>query len=233
MTILETLDDLIDGWELSTLAHVIEAMVLSAAPAPDELFAASIVAAQQGLPRLAVRGLERVLELKPDHDDAREELALLRDELRGVAGHMESSNAPSSSPVVEETEEVARADLARMLALFAGRHDVHARQWYQRGEGTGYSPVHLPLTIQHLRQHVDGEITVGVYPVRGDGTCGFFVLDLDITADALRAASGDRDETARLISLVEAHTTELVERCELELGLEPLVEDSGFKGRHL
>lgn len=232
MTILETLDELIEDGAITTLAHVIEAMILSDAPDAEELYSASMVAAQQGLTRLAARGLARVMELRPDHADAREELEQLREEARSAASAVVDDDGVTDDGAAF-TDDVSRADLARMLALFAGRRDVHARQWYQRGEGAGYSPVHQPLTLQHLRQHVDGEITVGVYPVCADGTCGFFALDLDITAEALRAASGSREETARLIELVKTQTIELVERCELELGLEPLVEDSGFKGRHL
>lgn len=233
MTILETLDELIQDGAITTLAHVIEAMILSATPNAAELYSASIVAAQQGLARLARRGLARVVELEPDHVGAREELELLREESRGEHSFEVDDDRDTTADDVALTSEISRADLSRMLALFAGRRDVHARQWYQPGEGAGYSPVHQPLTIQHLRQHIDGEITVGVYPVCVDGTCGFFALDLDITAEALRAASGSREETARLIELVKAQTVELVERCELELGLEPIVEDSGFKGRHL
>ncbi len=124
------------------------------------------------------------------------------------------------------------SDLARFLVLFGGREDVHARQWYfapkDRG---GYSPVHEPLTPSVLLRHFLGEVTLGVYPVRLDGTCLFAALDLDIPRVALEAVRTDRALARRIAT--DLHQTGKAIRDHLEsLGFTVIVEDSGYKGRH-
>ncbi|MGC8917243.1 MAG: CRISPR-associated primase-polymerase type A1 [Thermoanaerobaculum sp.] len=123
-------------------------------------------------------------------------------------------------------------DLIRFLGLFGGREDVYARQWFSpaKGEG-GYSPVRQPLTVRELRAHLLGEITLGVYPIRLDGTCLFCALDVDIRKEALAEAR----KSASLAQLVRDELAELTRKLweEFEkLGMTPLVEDSGYKGRH-
>jgi hypothetical protein len=134
---------------------------------------------------------------------------------------------PSGEPVIP-----ADADLVRFLALFGGREDVYARQWFSpsKGEG-GYSPVREPLTVRQVRQHFLGDVTLGVYPIRLDGTCVFCALDLDLRRDALAEASRRR-ELARLVRGELRDTTRAVTRTLAEAGLPHLVEDSGYKGRH-
>ncbi len=126
----------------------------------------------------------------------------------------------------------ADADLVRFLTLFGGREDVYARQWYSpaKGEG-GYAPVREPLTVRQLRQHFLGEVTLGVYPIRLDGTCVFCALDVDLRRDALAEASRKR-ELAQLIRGELRETTQAVSRALTAARLPHLVEDSGYKGRH-
>jgi hypothetical protein len=125
------------------------------------------------------------------------------------------------------------ADLVRLLGLFGGRAEVHARQWYdpRKGQG-GYSPVQQPLTVRELRSHLAGDVTLGVYPIRLDGTVGFFALDLDITRRALDAARSDVEQARALRRKAAAYALELLGRLRA-LGFEPLLESSGYKGRHV
>jgi tetratricopeptide (TPR) repeat protein len=124
------------------------------------------------------------------------------------------------------------ADVVRFAHLFAGRENVYARQWTgPSGEG-GYSPVREPFTVQVARNHLLGSITVGVYPLRLDNTVTFFAFDVDITKRALARARGSVSEARRLKALVAAETHVL--HGELErLGVAAMIEDSGYKGRHL
>lgn len=138
---------------------------------------------------------------------------------------------PEETPDEDEELAASDADCARFAALFAGRENVHARQWARRGGEGGYSPVHEPLTPAVVRNHLLGSCTVGVYPIRLDGTCTFFALDLDIDKSTLEEARRQpavaqrvrddlRAEAARLLGVLRG------------LGLPPLFENSGYKGRH-
>lgn len=139
------------------------------------------------------------------------------------------------APDVEEAAEPpvpTEADAVRFAHLFAGRENVYARQWVGADGQTGYSPVHEPFTAQVARNHLAGTITVGVYPVRLDCTVTFFAFDLDIGKRALARARGSVVEARRLKDLVDREARRL--HGELAaLGIPALIEDSGYKGRHL
>jgi hypothetical protein len=104
--------------------------------------------------------------------------------------------------------------------------------WVDPRKGIGYSPIHAPLTPDLVRSHLAGSATLGTYLLRLDGTVTFFVLDLDITRKAVERARGDLERTRALRSAVREEGARL-ERALTELGLPVLLEDSGYKGRHL
>lgn len=205
------------------------------------------LALESGAFERAANLLERVLDLDPANAAAGERLhaiyveigaapraAALRERLAAAGAALP---APDRAEAVEEEppgEPVipAEADLVRFLAMFGGREDVYARQWYSPGKGEGgYSPVREPLTVRRLRQHFLGDVTLGVYPIRLDGTCVFCALDLDLRRDALEEASRRR-EMARLVREELQHATASVSRTLASAGLPHLGEDSGYKGRH-
>ncbi len=134
--------------------------------------------------------------------------------------------APDEQPLTPED-----ADLVRFQALFAGREDVHARQWVRPNGESGYSPVTEPLTPAVVRTHLLGTCTVGVYPIRLDGTCTFFALDLDLDRSALEQARGQQARARQLRDTLHGEGLRLLKVLR-ELGLAPLFEDSGYKGRH-
>ncbi|HQU46648.1 MAG TPA: CRISPR-associated primase-polymerase type A1 [Pirellulales bacterium] len=125
----------------------------------------------------------------------------------------------------------SEADCIRMHTLFAGQEGVYARQWAKPGGETGYSPIHEPLTPAVLRQHFNGQFTVGVYPVRLDGTVTFFAVDLDIDKAALAHARGDPDFAQELRDSLQTEGPRLLGALR-ELSFAPLFENSGYKGRH-
>jgi tetratricopeptide (TPR) repeat protein len=177
---------------------------------------------------------------------AEEQFARAREVLAGPAGASIAREARgawearlrAAAAAEAEEEEAAPlgmptdADVVRFLHLFSGRENVYARQWAgEKGEG-GYSPVREPLTVAVARNHLLGSITVGVYPVRLDNTVTFFALDVDIKKAALARARGSLAEARRVKEAVAAEAERL--RAGLEaLGIPALLEDSGFKGRHL
>ena len=143
-----------------------------------------------------------------------------------------------AGPGAEEEEKVAStlvpsdSDVARFSHLFSGRENVYARQWWnESGEG-GYTPVHQPLVFQVARNHLLGSITVGVYPVRLDNTVTFCAIDIDINKRALARARGSIQEARRIKEKVSAEARRL-QTALAELGIPSLLEDSGYKGRHI
>jgi tetratricopeptide (TPR) repeat protein len=124
------------------------------------------------------------------------------------------------------------ADAVRFLHLFSGRENVYARQWSAEGGESGYTPVREPLTPTAIRNHLIGNITLGAYPVRLDNTVTFFAFDVDIRKAALARARSSLAEARRIKEAVATEAERL--RAALEaLGIPALLEDSGYKGRHL
>ncbi|MFN3486647.1 MAG: TOTE conflict system archaeo-eukaryotic primase domain-containing protein, partial [Planctomycetota bacterium] len=173
-------------------------------------------AAARLLVRLRERGTSpdpRVVELE----------ALLRAEADLVS--FPAPAEPGAPQAVEDAQAV------RFLSLFRGREDLWARQWCDERGRVGYSPVRDPLTPVVIRNHLLGNVTVGVYPIRVDDTVRFFAVDLDINRAALEAARTDPAAARKLRE--DLHVRGLAILCDLkEFGFDPLFEDSGYKGRH-
>jgi len=123
------------------------------------------------------------------------------------------------------------ADCIRFASLFSGREDVYARQWHRPTNGqTGYTPVHEPLTPAVIRNHLLGAFTAGVYPIRLDQTATWFAVDLDLRRPALDEARRDAARARQLRDLTR-RTGLAILGVLCELGLDPLFENSGYKGR--
>jgi hypothetical protein len=96
---------------------------------------------------------------------------------RITAAAREATDEPDDeAPAGEFTD----GDVVRFVHLFAGRENVHARQWVGAGGETGYAPVREPFTVQVARNHLLGGITVGIYRLRLDDTVTLFARDVDI-----------------------------------------------------
>jgi len=157
---------------------------------------------------------------------------------------------PQRAPHAATTDEAARparasprpspqglapprtSDIARFLHLYSGRENVHARQWLDPSGRGGYSPVQKALTHELLSAHFAGTMTLGVYQTRIDGSVTFFALDLDATKLALNRASQSPKAAADLAESIAMQGRRMHAEAR-RLGLDLVLEDSGYKGRHL
>ena len=94
--------------------------------------------------------------------------------------------------------------IALFRSLFRGRVDVYPRLWISRKTGKkGFSPVcntewvdgvcekpkvkcsecshrsFVPVTVNIIKEHLEGKHTIGVYPLLTDETCWFLAVDFD------------------------------------------------------
>ena len=122
----------------------------------------------------------------------------------------------------EVEEPLGQIEKVRLFGdLFRGRRDVFPQRWATRGSArSGYAPAcrnewvsgvcekprvrcgvcpnhaFIPVTDDVLRDHLQGRIVAGVYPLLRDDTCWFVAIDLDgeswrEDAIALRGAAAD------------------------------------------
>jgi hypothetical protein len=143
----------------------------------------------------------------------------------------ESGEPPAPPPQTEQLLPQPH-HLVAFTTMFAGREGVYARQWVSPTGESGYTPVHEPLTLKVAENHILGNYTIGVYPVRLDHTVNFIAFDLDVAKFALRRAIASQSAWQAVMARVHRTAGKL-----LDLGaahdLPMHLEDSGFKGRHV
>ncbi|MDQ7785806.1 MAG: CRISPR-associated primase-polymerase type A1 [Desulfomonilaceae bacterium] len=121
--------------------------------------------------------------------------------------------------------------LVTFTALFAGREGVHARQWVSPTGKSGYNPVEEPFSPQVAQNHILGNYTVGVYPVRLDNTVNFIAFDLDGSKFAVNQSIRSERAWNALMGKVHDTACQLVDVAS-QHDVPLYLEDSGFKGRH-
>jgi len=122
--------------------------------------------------------------------------------------------------------------LITFLSLFAGREGVYARQWVSPTGESGYTPVHEPFTVKTAEQHITGSLTAGVYPVRLDNTVSFLAFDLDVAKPVVRDTIGSERAWNKVMAEVHKMACALTDAAA-SADLPVVLEDSGFKGRHV
>lgn len=198
---------------------------------PQALIHLSRLLLERGNSQRAVIHLEHVLEIESENATAKALLLDIYAELgweprrQELAPQLATEETDSTSPITEE-------QAFRFLHWFGGREDAYARQWFSSDGRGGYTPVQQPLTPREIVNHFLGNVTLGVYCLRLDGTVQFMALDLDINKSALEQA---RVNPAKATELRQAlkDTTHYLHQELNTFGLTPVIENSGYKGRHL
>jgi hypothetical protein len=146
----------------------------------------------------------RLAELDIKKNKVTEELANLRHRLACLSenGAIKEPVQPFCPCVTKESPSEDKIRLFR--SLFRGRDDVYPKYWQsKKTDKKGYSPVcknewktglcNKPkvkcsvcpnrdldtVTDKVIRDHLEGKITIGVYPLLQDETCYFLAVDFD------------------------------------------------------
>ena len=130
--------------------------------------------------------------------------------------------------VVIPSEEV----ILKFLELFSGREGVYARMWHNSDNSISYSPVQQPFNFQVAKNHLLGNYTVGVYPIRIDNTVIFSVFDIDIKKSYLEDALYNESEFRKLKSGA-LETAKAIKEVLNIYNIISYIEDSGYKGYHV
>jgi group II intron reverse transcriptase/maturase len=116
------------------------------------------------------------------------------------------------------------------LDLFRGNPDCFAESF--RGLlRCGYKPVKRPLVGGDIVNHLLGKQALGIYLLRGDRvacTC----LDFDLAKTVVEAAGRDPSHYLHHRHNLFQHVRS-IHKMLRKAGLDPLLEDSGYKGYHL
>lgn len=124
------------------------------------------------------------------------------------------------------------AFLTAFMSLFSGREGVHAQQRKLKGRNYGYNPVYEALDKKLLKSHLAGDKTLGLYFVKKDNTASMMAIDIDVSKPFLNDYINIFKERKRIQAILFETAVRLVQNAQ-SIGVEMLVELSGYKGVHL
>ncbi|MHC1595433.1 MAG: CRISPR-associated primase-polymerase type A1 [Candidatus Syntropharchaeales archaeon] len=123
-------------------------------------------------------------------------------------------------------------DAFLFLSIFRGREDFFACQWVDEKGRRGFSHVSRPLNLTEIKHHLGGEETIGLYLMDEEDRVRLSAIDIDINQKALLEYAKDEGEVAKLHQLTQNDAVRMASICD-DLEIPFLIEDSGYKGRHL
>lgn len=129
------------------------------------------------------------------------------------------------SPAIREW---SKAQLEKFANLFSGREGVHASQWIDNTGRTGYFPVRGKITAELIKEHLQGNITLGVYVSRVDNTVNFLVFDIDLKKDP--TSKQENSTESKCEGTLEV-ANRIKEQCK-SLEISAYIERTGGKGHH-
>ena len=119
-----------------------------------------------------------------------------------------------------------------LLNLFKGRENVYARQWKNERDEIGYIPVHEPLNFNAIKNHLNGNMTVGIYPITLSNKTKIIALDIDALKYTHKKMLEESEYRKFLFRKMQPVIKKLREFLH-EFEIESYTEFSGFKGYHL
>ncbi len=144
---------------------------------------------------------ERIKEIDEERAKLQNDLEFLQ---RRLLEFDEQKGEKKRSVLLKDSDLLLQEKINLLRKLFRGREDVYPKLWESKKTGKkGYSPVCenewvtglckkpkikcagcenrilAPLTDYVIRQHLEGKITIGIYPLLTDETCYFLAADFD------------------------------------------------------
>ena len=122
--------------------------------------------------------------------------------------------------------------LDRYLELYRSREGILAQAHIQGNGKLHYQAVSRHLNEQTLREHLDGKVTYAIFPIDEKGESQIGGLDVDLTQRILRAHMDDPQAMQARLEEAKSWSLQLTHILRT-MGVQPLLEESGFKGYHI
>ena len=132
----------------------------------------------------------------------------------------------------EDSNILAEVNIQDYMDLFAGREDTYARETCGAGNKRMSEQVPEPLTEEMIRQHLSGDVILGTYVQRPNGTSKYVVFDIDISKKILLQYDYGSSEFTVYKQNAAEYASKL---CKIfrRMGMTGYIEDSGFRGYHV
>ncbi len=196
----------------------------------------------------SIERLKRLIKFCPDAAKPYRDLAFCYSELGEYGMAQESFKKSMMLEIEEKSDDKTKIntpipvkapdltysdhDVSLFFSKFKGRENSFARQWIDEKGRRGFSPSDRPLSEEEIRKHFEGKETLGMYLLDEKNQVSLCVIDIDIDQKALLEYSKTEEEFSRLHNLAHQDVIKIASICD-ESGIPVLIEDSGYKGRHI
>lgn len=133
----------------------------------------------------------------------------------------------------EEKKFILNQDTAqKILQVFVGREDMFSKETLGYGGKRQTELQPLPLSEPKVMEHLRGEVTIGTYIQRPNGTVKYLVIDVDISKKIILQVQ--RNSKIFISYLEQAlRYAEEVKKILKSLGINSYIEYSGCRGYHI
>ena len=196
----------------------------------------------------SIERLKRLIKFCPDLARPYQDMAFCYSELGEYGMAQESFKKAMMLEIKEKTEEKTKFlsslstkpqhltysdnDVSLFFSIFKGRESIFARQWIDEKGRRGFSPSNQPFSREVISKHLDGNETLGIYLLNEKNQVHLCVIDIDIDQKILLESSQSDDEFSKLHNLTHQDAVKVASICD-GYDIPVLIEDSGFKGRHI
>lgn len=131
-----------------------------------------------------------------------------------------------------ETKVLSEMNIQEYTELFVGREDTYVREILGDRKQRTTEQIMEPLTEEVIRRHLSGDVTLGTYVQRPNGTAKFAVFDIDISRKILLQVSYGSNEFTAYKQKAAEYAVQ-VNKILKRMGVTGYIEDSGFRGYHV
>lgn len=181
----------------------------------------------------STRYLKKILRNNPDHGDARKILRRNYEAL-GLLGQAEAVSVRKGQPRRTPTARyfppsVGKEEIDTFLELFSGREVGFALEGVDPDTGNVVYDFHSsPLGAKEIKEHVLGDITLAIYPLRSDNTIRFAGLLLHIPLQVRERYAGQHSYISLLDEKMRTYVLQL-KKFAKNLGIPAYPEEHGIQ----
>ncbi len=142
---------------------------------PEYHFKVALLLYEKGSWERALKHLQKTVSLRPKDEEAKRMLASLYEELgfHGSSKVLRGTEKRTSPLPQTVLPELTIQEASVFLDLFKGREVGYARYHFVHTGNLVHAPVNRVLGFDEITQHVKGEETFGIFPLRSDRTLKF------------------------------------------------------------
>ena len=202
---------------------------LRASPKDDSiLFNYALLLSDTGYYEDAIHYLKKAIKVNPENKDAKALLSRFLQEM-GFYGQAEllQDIVPSKEPVRYFPPTISKEHLDRLFELFSGKEVGYAIQVLDSVTSEpSFKFINSAITLDTLKKHINGDLTVALYPIRSDNTAKYAAIRIRIKNRILKQNVKNTGYLTYLKEKIRNYTLSLVD-VAYKVGIPVYVDHSG------